>query len=76
MAMVGKIKHYRFADVHRQDLNYTVANYLLRADAEVVIERVLASTTGDIERWQRDCQMDSRSEWPTRSLRRLRGKRS
>lgn len=49
MAMSGKNKHYRFSDVQRQHFNGTAAKYFLRADAEEVIERVLARTSGAIE---------------------------
>ena len=49
MTLLGKNNHYRFADVHRRHFNSTAARYFLRADAEAVIERGLASTTGAIE---------------------------
>ena len=49
MAMLGKNKHYRFSDVRRRHFNTTAAKCFLRADAEDVIERVLARTTGAIE---------------------------
>ena len=49
MALMGKNKHYRFADVQRRHFNSTAAKYFMRADAEDVIERVLARTTGAIE---------------------------
>jgi serine/threonine-protein kinase HipA len=49
MALLGKNKHYRFADVQRRHFNSTAARCFLRADAEDVIERVLARTAGAIE---------------------------
>jgi len=49
MALLGKNKHYRFADVQRRHFNSTAARCFLRADAEDLIERVLARTTGAIE---------------------------
>ena len=49
MAMLGKNKHYRFSDVQRRHFNSTAAKCFLRADAEDIIERVLARTTGAIE---------------------------
>lgn len=49
MAMSGKNKHYRFADVQRRHFNRTAAKCFLRADAEDVIEMVLARTAGAIE---------------------------
>jgi serine/threonine-protein kinase HipA len=49
MALLGKNKHYRFADVHRRHFNSTAAKCFLRADAEKVIESVLERTSGAIE---------------------------
>ena len=49
MALLGKNKHYRFADVQRRHFNSTAAKCFLRADAEEVIEGVLARTSGAIE---------------------------
>lgn len=49
MAMLGKNKHYRFSDVQRRHFNSTAAKCFLRADAEDIIERVLARTIGAIE---------------------------
>ncbi|NGZ88398.1 type II toxin-antitoxin system HipA family toxin [Duganella aceris] len=49
MAILGKNKHYRFADVQRRHFNSTAAKCFLRADAEEVIESVLARTSGAIE---------------------------
>ena len=49
MALLGKNKHYRFADVQRRHFNSTAAKCFLRADAEEVIESVLARTSGAIE---------------------------
>lgn len=49
MALQGKNKHYRFADVQRRHFNSTAARYFLRTDAEDVIERVLACTNGAID---------------------------
>jgi len=49
MALLGKNKHYRFADVQRRHFNSTAAKCFLRADAEEVIESVLARTWGAIE---------------------------
>jgi serine/threonine-protein kinase HipA len=49
MALLGKNKHYRFADVQRRHFNATAARCFLRTDAEDVIERVLARTTAAIE---------------------------
>lgn len=49
MALLGKNKHYRLADVQRRHFNSTAAKCFLRGDAEDVIERVLARTTGAIE---------------------------
>jgi len=49
MALLGKNKHYRFADVQRRHFNSTAAKCFLRADAEDVIESVLARTSGAIE---------------------------
>jgi serine/threonine-protein kinase HipA len=49
MAMLGKNKHYRFADVQRRHFNSTAAKCFLRADAEDVMERVLTRAPGAIE---------------------------
>ncbi len=49
MALLGKNKHYRFADVQRRHFNSTATRCFLRADAEEVIERVLVRTAGAIE---------------------------
>lgn len=49
MAVLGKNKHYRFSDVQRRHFNNSAARYFLRADAEDVIEGVLARTTGAID---------------------------
>lgn len=49
MAVLGKNKHYRFSDVQRRHFNSTAAKCFLRADAEHVIESVLARTTGAVE---------------------------
>jgi serine/threonine-protein kinase HipA len=49
MAVLGKNKHYRFSDVQRRHFNSTAARCFLRADAEDVIERVLARTSGAID---------------------------
>jgi len=49
MALLGKNKHYRFADVQRRHFNSTATKCFLRADAEEVIESVLARTSGAIE---------------------------
>lgn len=49
MAVVGKNKHYRMADIQRRHFNSTAAKYFLRNDAEDVIERVLERTPGAIE---------------------------
>jgi serine/threonine-protein kinase HipA len=49
MAVWGKHKHYRFSDVQRRHFNSTAARYFLRADAENVIEGVLARVDGAIE---------------------------
>ena len=49
MALLGKNKHYRFADVQRRHFNSTAAKCFLRADAGDVIESVLARTSGAIE---------------------------
>lgn len=49
MAVFGKNKHYRFAEVQRRHFNSTAARCFLRADAEDVIERVLARTRGAID---------------------------
>ena len=49
MALLGKNKHYRFADVQRRHFNSTAAKCFLRADAEDVIESVLERTSGAIE---------------------------
>ena len=49
MALLGKNRHYRFADVQRRHFNSTAARCFLRADAEDVIEQVLACTTGAID---------------------------
>lgn len=49
MAVWGKNKHYRHADVQRRHFNSTAARYFLRADAEDVIQRVLERTDGAIE---------------------------
>nr|GEU28429.1 hypothetical protein [Tanacetum cinerariifolium] len=49
MALLGKNKHYRFADAQRRHFNSTAARWFLRTDAEDVIERVLARTDGAIE---------------------------
>lgn len=49
MALLGKNKHYRFADVQRRHFNATAAKCFLRADAEDIIERVLAQTTAAID---------------------------
>lgn len=49
MALLGKNKHYRFADVQRRHFNSTAARCFLRADAEDVMEQVLARTTGAVE---------------------------
>lgn len=42
MALISKHKHYRFSEVQRRHFNSTAALYCLRADAEDVIEDVLA----------------------------------
>jgi serine/threonine-protein kinase HipA len=49
MALLGKNKHYRFADVQRRHFNSTAAKCFLRADAEEVIESLLARTSSAIE---------------------------
>ena len=49
MALLGKNKHYRFSDVQRRHFNSTAAKCFLRADAEDVIETVLARMPGAIE---------------------------
>jgi serine/threonine-protein kinase HipA len=49
MALLGKNKHYLFSDVQRRHFNSTAAKCFLRADAEDVIERVLARTSGAID---------------------------
>jgi len=49
MALLGKHKHYRFAEVQRRHFNSTAAKCFMRADAEDVIERVLARVSGAIE---------------------------
>jgi serine/threonine-protein kinase HipA len=49
MALLGKNKHYRYSDAQRRHFNSTVAKCFLRADAEDVIERVLARTSGAID---------------------------
>ncbi|MET0320102.1 MAG: HipA domain-containing protein [Duganella sp.] len=49
MALLGKNKHYRFADVQCQHFNSMAARWFLGTDAEDVIERVLARTDGAIE---------------------------
>jgi serine/threonine-protein kinase HipA len=49
MALLGKNKHYRFADVQRRHFNSTAAKCFLRADAEDVIESVLERISGAIE---------------------------
>ena len=48
MALSGKNKHYRFSEVQRRHFNSTAAKCFLRADAEDVIERVLARAPGAI----------------------------
>lgn len=49
MAMLGKNKHYSFSSVQRRHFNSTAAKCFLRADAEDIIESVLARTPGAIE---------------------------
>ena len=49
MALLGKNRHYRYDDVQRRHFNSTAARCFLRADAEDVIERVLARATAAIE---------------------------
>jgi len=49
MTLLGKNKHYRFADVQRRHFNSTAAKCFLRGDAEEVVESVLARTSGAIE---------------------------
>ncbi|MGI4936443.1 MAG: type II toxin-antitoxin system HipA family toxin [Janthinobacterium lividum] len=49
MALLGKNKHYRFADAQRRHFNSTAAKCFLRADAEEVIELVLERTAGAID---------------------------
>jgi serine/threonine-protein kinase HipA len=49
MALLGKNKHYRFADVQRRHFNSTAAKYFLRADADEVIESVLTRASGAID---------------------------
>ena len=49
MALLGKNKHYRFSDVQRRHFNHTAAKCFLRADAEDVIERILARVPGAID---------------------------
>lgn len=48
MALLSKNKRYRFADVQRRHSNSTAARCFLRADAEDLIEAVLASTAGAV----------------------------
>ena len=48
MALLGKNKHYGFSGVRRRHFNSTAAKCFLRADAEDIIERVLARTPGAI----------------------------
>jgi len=49
MAVWGKHKHYRYPDVQRRHFNSTAARYFLRADAENIIEGVLARVDGAID---------------------------
>lgn len=49
MAVLGKNKHYRFSDVQRRHFNSTAAKCCMRADAEDVIERVLARAAEAID---------------------------
>lgn len=49
MAVLGKNKHDRFSEVQRRHFNSSAAKCFLRADAEDVIERVLARTNGAID---------------------------
>lgn len=49
MALLGKNKHYHFAEVQRRHFNSTAAKCFRRADAEEVIESVLARTSSAIE---------------------------
>jgi serine/threonine-protein kinase HipA len=49
MAIFGKNKHYRFAEVKRRHFNETAARCFLRADARPVIEHILARTPGAID---------------------------
>jgi serine/threonine-protein kinase HipA len=48
MVLLGKNKTDSFADVQRRHFNSTAATCFLRTDAEAVIERVLARTSGAI----------------------------
>lgn len=49
MALSGKHKHYRFSDIQRRHFNSTAAKCFLRADAEEVIESLLARMAGAID---------------------------
>jgi serine/threonine-protein kinase HipA len=49
MALLGKNKHYRFADVQRRHFNSTATRCFLRTDAEDVIQQVLTRMTGAIK---------------------------
>jgi len=49
MAVWGKHKHYRYADVQRRHFNNTAARYFLRSDAEEIIENVLGRVDGAID---------------------------
>ncbi|WP_228893412.1 type II toxin-antitoxin system HipA family toxin [Pseudoduganella aquatica] len=48
MAILGKNKHYRFSEIQRRHFNSVAARCFLRADAEDVIERLLARIDGAV----------------------------
>jgi hypothetical protein len=69
MALLGKNKHYRFADVHRRHFNSTAAKCFLRADAENVIEKVCwQEHPAPSRQWLRDYLQDFRNGSQRRSL--------
>lgn len=49
MAIIGKNKHYRIADIQRRHFNSTAVKCFLRNDAEDIIERILQRTPGAID---------------------------
>lgn len=49
MALLGKNKHHRFADVQRRHFSSAAAKCFLRADAENVIEGILARTYAAVD---------------------------